>query len=785
MLRHNLLIIYRNIQRFKGSFFINLIGLSTGLACALLMYLWVKDELDFDRFHENDARLYQVMQNQKHESNIETLEYTPGVLADALLDEVTDIEYSSTVFQPSMAKVTLSDNDNHIGAIPVYVGKDFFKMFSFDLLEGNPDKVLDDKESVIISEALALKLFKRKKDIVGKMLSFQQAEQFMVSGVFRDVPANSTLQFDFVISIEYMKEKVPNLLSWDENSPSTYVTLKDNATATSVNGKIHDFIQRKTSDTFRTLFLRQYSDKHLYGRYDNGIQVGGRIEYVRLFSLIAVFVLLIACINFMNLSTARATRRIKEIAMKKVVGVRRESLIFQYLGESVAMAFLALFLAIVLVVLVLPKFNEITGKYIAWNFDLDFGLIVLGLTLVTGLISGSYPALYLSGFNPVNILKGKINNSMMELWARKGLVIFQFSISVILIVSVLIVYKQVEFIQTKDLGYNRDNIMYFASEGLTQEHMTPFMDELAKLPGVSHVSSIEDNIISETNSTGGVSWEGKDPKEVIYFEYRNVNFGMIELLGVKMAAGRPFSREFPSEELGVIFNEAAIKSMGLKDPIGKTVKCFGKEHRVIGIVENFNFASLHKNVTPFLFKLRPEYAKTIMVKVQNGTERETIDRVEEFYKEHNPGYAFDYKFLDEDYQAQYVAEKRVSILSGYFAGLAVIVSCLGLFGLAGFTAERRVKEIGIRKVLGSSSAGIAYLLSVDFTRIVIISIVIALPISYFLVTGWLDGFADRIDLHWWYFVGAGLLALAIAWLTIAVQMIKAARVNPLLYLKES
>jgi ABC-type antimicrobial peptide transport system permease subunit len=447
------------------------------------------------------------------------------------------------------------------------------------------------------------------------------------------------------------------------------------------------------------------------------------------------------------------------------------------------MSFLSLILALVLVELFIPEFNIITGKHLALIFETDLILTFFSIALFTGLIAGSYPALYLSGFNPVTILKGKLNSSLGEQWARKGLVVFQFTLSVIFIVAVLVVFKQVEFIQTKNLGYSKDNIIYFDKDGKIAEHPDAFLSELKNIRGIVNASSISQKIVGVNSSTIGLYWEGKNPKDEVQFTDLIVDDGLIETLGMEMKANRAFSSKFGPDSTAIIFNEAAIKIMGFKDPIGKVVNLWGTNMHIIGVTKDFNFESLHENVKPFLFILNPKRTFMIMAKIMAGRERETIKNIQNLYQSYNPGYSFDYNFLDEDFQAQYAAEQRVALLSRYFAGIAIIISCLGLFGLAAFTAERRSKEIGIRKVLGSSDFGIIYLLSSDFTKLVLAAIVIALPVAYLITKYWLDSFVYRINLEPWYFISAGLSALFITWFTVGVQAVKAAIANPVKSLK--
>jgi predicted permease len=786
MLRHNLLLIYRNFKRFKSTFFINLLGLTTGLACTLLIYLWVKDELSVDAFFEKDDQLYEVMEHRVKTDGIWTSQTTSGALPETLADEMPEVEYVAAVGRVN--KSTVSVEDTNLREIGRPVGADYFKIFSYTLLAGDKDKVLADKNSIVISDALAIRLFNTTENIIGKTIDLDHEMQLHVSGIFKKMPGNASDQFDFAWSYEKFKEGKEWLKGWGSTSILTYILLKKGTSVEAFNEKIKDLVKTKTENhvTHRTMFAKRYSELYLYGKYENGQLVGGRITYVKLFGAIAVFILIIACINFMNLSTAKASRRIKEVGIKKAVGAARRTLISQYLGESLLLSFLSLLLALLVVDIVLPHFNTITSKSLTLDFDSNLILAFTGIALFTGIIAGSYPALYLSGFSPATVLKGRINTAVGELWARKGLVVFQFTLSVIFIVSVLVVYKQIMYVQSRNLGYNKDNILYFGREGKLWDSGTleSFLAELRNIPGVAGASTLNHDFTGHVSGTYGVKWEGKDPEDATEFENFTVNYDVMEMLDLKLAAGRMFSSQFGADSSKIIFNEKAIAFMGMKDPIGKTVKLWGEDMQIVGVVKDFHFESLHENVKPVFFRLAPNDTYVVMTRLAAGREKEALAQIQKLYMKFNPGFIFEYTFLDAEYQAQYAAEQRVAILSKYFAVLAIFISCLGLFGLAAFTAERRLKEIGIRKVLGSSELGIVFLLSGDFTKMVVLAVVIAIPASYLLITYWLSSFAYRIPLTWWYFALGGVLALITAWLTVGTQAIKAARVNPARCLKD-
>lgn len=781
MFKYNFLLVYRNFKRNKSSFFINLIGLSSGLACALLIYLWVNDELKVDKFHENDEALYQVLTTHPNENGIDTWRAGPIPLAPALAEEMPEVEYAANS-SPVQQDFILSNGEQNFDASGIFADKNFFKVFSYEFLQGNPGTVLEGKNSAVISEKMALMLFNTTDNIPGRTISWQNRDKkrdVVITGVLKDIPAKSSEQFDFAVSFEVFKELVGSYATWGNNQAQIYLQLKQGTNVSALGEKITDFIKTKDKNSNVTLLLQKYSDGYLYNRFEGGKQAGGRIEYIRLFSMIALFILVIACINFMNMSTSKAFRKIKEVGIKKTIGARRESLVFQYLGESLFITFFAFLLASVFVIFFLPQFSEITGKQLSFNLDLRLVFVSIAILGLTGLFAGVYPALYLSGFRPAVVLKGKLDSPSSELFIRKGLVVFQFVLSVLLIVSVFVVYKQVELIQTRNPGFNHDHIVQFNLKGKLSENPQSFLSEIRKISGVKHAAIMWGSIVGETGMTqGSFDWEGKDPNAVVAFSHLGVGDDMLELLGLEMKSGRTFSSDYGNESDKIIINEAGIDVMGLENPVGKTFNLWGTDYEIIGIAKNFNFRSFHENIKPFFFRHRPEDAEKILVKIGAGKEKETIETIEKRYKSFNPGYVFNYSFLRDEYQKQYIAEQRISVLSKYFAGLAILISCLGLFAMSIFAAERRTKEIGIRKVMGSNEIDIAKLLSGEFTKVVAAAIVIGTPIAYLVARRWLENFAYKISLSWWIFALAGLLILGIALLTVSWQSWKAATRNP-------
>jgi putative ABC transport system permease protein len=781
MLRHFILISLRSFLRFRTTFLINLIGLTGGLTCSLLIYLWVQDELAVDAYHANGYRIYQVMTNHHNADGIVTMDATPDPLAETLAKEMPEIEYAAA-YTPSewFGDFVIEKGDNKVKATGAFASNDYLKVFTLPILRGNGDQLLKDPNSIIISRSLARKLFD-SEDVVGKTIRWRLVSltnEVTITGVSDDAPGQTTQKFDFILSFEFWKNMLGSQDTWNNFNASAFILVRDGVDIAALGDKIHGFLKTKDANVTTTLLLQPFSRKYLHGTYVNGVPSGGRIEYVRLFSIIAIFILVIACINFMNLSTARASTRLKEVGVKKAFGVARTSLAMQYLTESTAMAVVCLMLSLVVVQISLPIFSLLTDKHLSLTWTSNTAWMILGMTALTGLMAGSYPALLLSGFSPATILKGRMGGSAGEQWARKGLVIFQFTLTIILIASVLVVYKQIEYIQGRHIGFDKEHVIRFQKEGTVATNFHAFLEGVRAIPEVEQASAISQNVLDVAAFTSDISWPGRDATQEIKFSSLIVEPGLIETLGMEMASGRSFSRDF-NDSTAVLFNEAAIHAMGMTDPIGNSVTMWGQKREIVGVVKDFHFQSMHESIKPVVFALatQPLDLHHVMVRLSAGNETAAIQKIGSLYSEFNPGYSFDYSFLDHDFQRQYSAETKVASLSRYFAFIAILISCLGLFGLAAFTAERRVKEFGIRKVLGSSDLSLALLLSRDFTRVVLISVVLGIPVSYLLTQEWLRSFAYAIQLEWWYFVVAGLSALLISWLTVGSQALKAARSN--------
>ena len=781
MQRHNLKLTIRSFLKYRSQFLINLIGLSTAIAAVLFIYLWVNDELQMDKFHQKDEQLFQIYSNHSDASGITTWRGVPGLLKDELVT-VPEVE-SSTVFTDTH-DFTLSHDDSYFRAMGKFADSSFFDIFSYELLPQSNVNPLKNKSDIVISESLAQKLFS-STDVVGKRLTWyfwdKQTEVY-ISGVMKDIPNASSDQFDYVMSWDFYHNLI-EYKQWGNYYARIVVALNDPNNQQNAATQIDKILKKNLESDRVTLFLKKYSDQYLFSDYENGKEAGGRIEYVRMFSIVAFFILFIACINFINLSTAKASQRTKEISVKKTLGASRSSLINQHLTESVLITIFSLVIALALVWVLLPQFNLISGKSMEFDFTLKFALSTVSIIIFVGLVAGSYPALYLSSFNPIALLKGKLAKGKGEVRGRQVLVVIQFALSIILIVAVIVVHGQMDYLQSKNLGYDRDNILYFEREGKILENSETVINELKKVNGVKG-AALSGFIIGGGNSTGGVDWEGKTEEDQIQFWEIKAGTGMLSLMGMEMVAGREFTEEFNADSTSVILNETAIEAMGLEDPIGKTITHYTGEKKVVGIVKDFNLISPHTKIEPMIILYNPKETHFVIAKIEKGKEAETIEQIDAIYKRVNPGYVFNPQFLDQDYEALYKSEQRVSDLAKYFSALAILISCLGLFGLSAFTLERRTKEIGIRKVLGAKQFDILYLLSSDFTKMILLGIVISLPVSYYLASEWLASFAFHIPLSWWIFVVAGLSALAVAWLTVSIQTIKAANSNPVNSLKD-
>ncbi|MBS1661889.1 MAG: ABC transporter permease [Bacteroidetes bacterium] len=776
---------WRSLLRYRAFSTINIFGLALGMTCSLLILLWVQDERSVDGFYTNGKRLFHVYLREFYNGKVNADYGTQGLLADELKRVIPEVENASSIDDAAApgASSTIQAGDKINKMTGSFAGADFFRMFSYPLLQGTASTALNGPDVIAISRHMASIFFGSPERAIGQTLRFDNQEELKVSAVFEDVPAASSIKFDFLRSwADYVKQN-DWVHNWGNMSPNTYIQLKTGVDAAKVEARIKNFLSAymaKNPAGHTELALQLYQERYLHSTFKNGYTDGGRIEYVRLFTIVAIFVLLIACINFMNLATAQAARRAKEIGVRKVIGAARIALIGQFIGEAMLLTFFSLVIALLLSSLALPAFNELTGKQLSIPVNSPaFWLALTGLLIITGSVAGSYPSLFLSSLNPTKVLKGSLKFSWQSVFARKGLVVFQFSLSALLIVGMIVVYKQLDYIQTKNIGYDRDNLVYIPIEGELTKKYTTFKDETEKITGVVSVSKMRNSPTIIQHHTGSIGWPGKDPNQVVRFADGIVGYDFVKTLRLQLKEGRDFSKDYPTDSTSFLLNETAVSKIGLKNPIGSTLSWGERTGKVIGVLKDFHINSMHSTIEPVILRLDENWTwGTILIRIAPGQTRPVMASLEKIAKNLNPQFPFTYQFSDQEFAKLYKSEQLVGKLSNYFAFLGIFISCLGLFGLATFAAAQRTKEIGIRKVLGASTSRIAFLLANDFLKTVGISMLVAFPIAGWVMSKWLDNFVYKISLESWMFALAGVITVGIALLTVSYQSIRSALANP-------
>lgn len=783
MLQRNLLVSIRSFKRHKVSFLINFLGLVGGLTTALFVYLWVDHELKTDHFHVDGDRIFRLVSPN---GGGETLLNTSPRFARELEATISGIELLVNSSWGSL-KSGLEKEEEAFLATGEFASEGFFQLFTYPLIFGNEETVLKQPNAIVLSERTALKLF-NSTDIVGEELEWRWysfLEPVVVTGVYKDPPANSSVQFDYVLSFRVFEKYFKERIERSNRNGRTFIKLASGVKVEDVNEQIFRYTRENYPDfTGTPAFLIGYADYYLHGKYQNGENVGGRIVLVRLFAAIGVLILVIACVNFMNLSTARATLRAKETGVRKVMGVLRRSLVYQYLFESCTIAALAGITSTLLLLLLFPFFQRITGQTISLEPNLQLILSFSGIILLTGLLSGSYPSWYLSGFAPLKTLKGQFIVSSEGQWLRRGLVVFQFGIATVLIVSSLVLYHQMRFIRTKGLGYANDYIVNFETNGMNGASQQSFLEEVRRLPGVEKASGISHALFGAQKSSANINWSGKDPDQEVWFEWGYVDYDMLELLEIDLLRGRFFSRDYGSERTRVVINKATWDLMEVEDPVGMVLSVGEEEYEVIGVTDDFHFQSLYESIKPTFFLLNNGWSMKLAMRIKPNDIIPTIQLIEELYAGFNTGFPFSYTYHDQDQLQQYRTEQRVVRLSRYAAGLAIFISCLGLFGLTSFIVDRKTKEMGIRKVLGASPAALFGTVSKVFLLPVFIATLLGLLVSGFIVDQWLGHFAYRVELQWWFFGAAAVIMLTLAFFSSAGQMLKVLHVNPVKSLRD-
>ncbi|HMJ67774.1 MAG TPA: ABC transporter permease [Cyclobacteriaceae bacterium] len=785
MIRSYLLIALRNIFRSKLFSAVNILGLTFGMGSALLIFLWVNDELGVNQFNSKIDRLYRVMENQTYSGGkMFTFEATPGPMAPVIKEKYPEIEMATRWTWP--VNPLLQYGDKSFKDNGRWVDSDFLLMFDFPFIGGDKTTALSGRNSIVLTESFAKKMF-GDEDPMGKLIVMDTKDSYQVTGVVENVPKNSTLTFDYLLPFPtFFDLNKAWIDQWGNNNIRTMLLLKEGTNADDFQKKFTDEVKIHNEQSNVQLFIQPFGDAYLYGEFTEGKNTGGRIDYVRIFFIVAVFVLVIACINFMNLSTAQASKRAKEVGLRKVIGAVPRQLFRQFMGESFITVTMAAMFAFLIAMLVIPYFNDLTGKSLSLNL-LDWKIVVIfvGLILFTSLLAGSYPAIFISEFKPVQVLKGQLKSGKKASVFRKTLVVVQFFLSIFLIVSTIVVYRQMDYMQNKDIGFVRDNVFYSWMEADMASKYETVRTRLLQSPGVESVTMSTQLPIEIGNSTGGLEWEGKDPDERVLFSNLDVDFDFIQTMKMEMVEGRPFNREIISDTVGYIVNEAGAEKFNFTDGTAdKDLTMWRRKGKIVGVVKNFNFGSLHTPIEPMIMRVSPHVREgCILVRAKEGQTTEALASLEKIWKEYSPAYPYRYSFLNQDWEDFYKAEGQRGKVFNSLAGLSIFISCLGLFGLSAFSAERRIKELGIRKVMGATVPGLLRLMATEFTVLVLVASVIGCPVSWYVMNMWLQNYAFHIDVGWLTLVAATIVCLFVSLATILYHSLKATMANPAVSLK--
>ena len=779
MFKNNLKIAWRNLIRNKSFSLLNIVGLSIGLAVTALILIWINFDIGIDQFHTKKDRIYEVYNQSPVEGEIYTWNSTPKIMAPTIKKDYPEVESVSRYNYDDT--FLFSVDDKKMKSTGTIVDPDFLNIFSFPLLEGSVETVLEGVNSLVISETFAEKLF-GDEPAMGKIVKVNNADTFKVTGILKDLPNNTGFNFEFLIPWAYSNQLGWNDKHWSNNSIATYVLLKEGTDYGAFSKKIKNLRERYDKVSPETVtYLYPWSRYWLYSEFKDGEEVGGRIIAIRMFGFIAAIILLIACINFMNLSTARSEKRAKEVGIRKVVGARKGSLIGQFLGESILISTIAAVLALVLVVLALPSFSELVQRPLALDMTNEWlWLSAFGVVVLTGILAGSYPALYLSGFKASAVLKGTFKKISAPVTPRKVMVVLQFSAAIILITASIIVTQQLQKVQNRQSGYSKVNLIYSIVEGDVGKNYTLIKNELLASGTAESITKTSSPITQGWSNSWGYEWKGKDEDNKTTIQRFNADDAIAKTTGMEIIAGRDFDlSKYPTDSTAAIINESAVKLMNFEEPLGQIIKDNGIDWHVVGVVKDFILDSPFQKIDPMVIGGAMFGHNVIHIKF-NKTESisESLAKTEAIFRKYNPEYPFNYEFVDQEYAKKFNNEKQTGQLVSLFTLLTIFISCLGLFGLASYMAENRIKEIGIRKVLGASVQSIATLLSKDFLKLVLVAIVLAVPVSWYFMSKWLEDFAYRITISWWTFALAGVLALIIALLTVSYQAIRAAIVNP-------
>ena len=787
MFKNYLKIAWRNLLRHRVFTVINIAGLAIGMASSALILLWIQNEVSYDRFHQKAARLYEVYKHSAVNGKFQSSAITPMVMAKTLKQEYPQVEETA---RTTGANFLFTVGEQLLNVNGAFTGPSFLTMFSFPLIDGNAKTALNNIHSIVITQKLSRKLF-GNTNAMGKTIKIDSNAYFTVTGVLKDLPNNTQFDFEYLMPWDYLVKIGGEDNNWADNSLQTWVLLKPGVTEADADSRVRNIIGSHSSVKNTTIFLHPLNKLRLYTKFDdNGKISGGRIETVRIFGLIAVFILLIACINFMNLSTARSEKRAREVGIRKVAGARKNALIFQFWGESILIAFMSGCIALVVVLLFLPQFNLLVQAQLFLPFDSPlFWLASIGFILFTGTLAGSYPALYLSSFNPVRVLKGSFKASKALIAPRKLLVVIQFTFAVILIICTIIIREQLQYAQDKDTGYDKANLVYVMMTGDAEKNYAVIKNELLGSGAATAVSKTSAPITQAWSDSFEYDWQGKTPGKILDFDVFNTDGDLVKTMGLKMVAGRDIdTKTYPTDSMAMLLNESAVKIMGFKNPVGQIIKrgtgANVKDWHVVGVIKDFILHSPYEPTTAMIIQGPKSWFNVIHFKLNPAnTTAKNLETAGAIFKKYNPAYPFEYNFADQDYAKKFGDEQRTGTLASLFAGLTIIIACLGLFGLAAYMAQNRLKEIGVRKVMGASVAGVAVLLSKEFLKLVMLSFIIAAPVAWLAMYRWLQSYTYRVPITIWVFAIAALLTVLISVVTVSFQAVKAALANPAMSLR--
>ncbi|MEM1134380.1 MAG: ABC transporter permease [Bacteroidota bacterium] len=783
MFQNYLKVALRRLWREKNFAFINIIGLSISLTCSILIFLWVEDEVKFDKFHKDVDNIHRLMVNMKYpDGNIYTWWGSPQPLEEKLEEDYPEIE-EATMTTWGNEQLFSKDEKNLIKE-GYFASEGFLDIFDFPLIEGNPESALKEKYSIIISEKFAVSFFGnnwREKAILGQTILFENENLLTITGIIKNPPTYSSFRFDFLIPLEFFLEINPSNKDWGNYNNPLFIKLKEGTDLAAFNEKFDLAIQNYRNDAHHKnahTFLFPFAKSYLYANFENGINTGGRIKYVVLFTIVSLVILLLACINFVNLATARSMKRAKEVGIRKAIGARKASLVKQFMGEAFLLTSLAIVLAVTLAFVLLPEFNELTEKQLSFHFDSpQHWLILLATLVVTSIAAGSYPAFFVASFHPVKVLKGNFQSKFNAGLFRQGLVLFQFALSMLMVIGTLVVYQQVNFIMNRNLGLDKENILMFSLEGESNKNYEAIKQKLTNHTSIAHVSASNPNPLEIGFTVINVYWEGKFEGAEIEFNHLWVDFDFLKTMKMELAEGRTFNKALKKDSTNYIVNEAAVKAMGIKNPVGKTFAMWRQEGEIIGVVKDFHSGSIYSNIKPLIIRINSQH-HYMMVRVASGKTTEAVALLENIQKQYAPAYPLDYWFLEENYSQIYKSELVMKDFVNYFAIFGIFISCLGLYGLTALNLQHRTKEIGIRKILGASISSILLLLSKSFVKLIVVACIIAIPIANYLLSEWLDEFAYKIEVEWCFFVLPGVMVFFIALIAVSGQGLKAVTYNP-------